>query len=131
MGRENIFIFGLIVQQIRKLRRKGYNPQDYINNSLVLNEIIGLIRNNFFSSHEHDIFNPITDQLLNDDHYLICADFDDYCATQERVSANFSDKDDWTRKSIINVAKSGRFSSDRTIKNYAQDIWKVPYSILR
>ncbi len=131
VGRDNIFIFGLTVPQIEELMKKGYDPQDYINGSLILNEIIGLIRNNFFSPHENDIFNPITDSLFHHDRYLICADFDDYCSVQDKVGANFADKDDWTKKSIINTAKSGRFSSDQTIKNYAKDIWKVPYSSSR
>ena len=129
VGANNIFIFGLKVADVAKLFKRGYNPQQYINNSLILNEIIGLIRNNFFSSTENDIFNPLTDNLTYQDPYLICADFDDYCAAQERVALCYNDKEEWTKKSIINVAKSGKFSSDNTIKNYAQEIWKIPYSI--
>jgi len=92
----------------------------------VLKEIIGLIQNNFFSPDQPNLFAPLLDSLFCGDRYFVCADFDDYCAKQEEASRLYADKNEWTKKSIINVAKSGRFSSDRTIKEYAKDIWNVP-----
>jgi starch phosphorylase len=126
VGEDNIIIFGLRLEEIEKILASGYNPQDYINRSVVLKEVIGLIRSNFFSLDQPDLFTPILDSLLYGDRYFICADFDDYCAKQEKASRLYADKKEWTKKSIINVARSGRFSSDRTIKEYAKDIWNIP-----
>ena len=128
VGLENIFLFGLNLAHIHKLQTEGYNPQDFIGRSPVLQEIIQLIRNNFFSPVDFGIFEPILNYLLYSDHYFVCADFDEYCAMQDKVAELYHDKEAWTKKSIINVAKSGKFSSDRTIKEYAKDIWKVPYT---
>ncbi|MCK9614423.1 MAG: glycogen/starch/alpha-glucan phosphorylase [Candidatus Omnitrophica bacterium] len=125
VGEDNIFIFGLRVDEIKKIRQKGYWPQDYINRSQSLGEAIRFIQNNFFCLQEPDLFKPLADNLIYSDPYLICADFDNYCQTQEKVSKNYLDSASWTKKSIINVAKSGKFSSDRTIKEYAKDIWDV------
>jgi starch phosphorylase len=127
VGLENIFLFGLKVKDIRKLREKGYNPREFIEANAHLKEIIGLIRNNFFSQIDLGIFDPLVDNLEHADPYFICADFDNYCQTQDSVDALYLRKQQWIKKSIINVAKSGRFSSDRTIKQYSRDIWRVPY----
>lgn len=126
VGKDNMFMFGLKVNEIQELKEKGYNPQQYINRSEMLREIIHLIRNNFFSTGEEGIFNLILDNLMTYDPFFICADFDSYCGVQDKISELYKNKKLWTEKSIINVAKSGIFSSDRTIKNYAQDIWGVP-----
>ncbi|MCK5706063.1 MAG: glycogen/starch/alpha-glucan phosphorylase [Candidatus Aureabacteria bacterium] len=127
VGKENMFIFGLTTEEIEDLNNKGYNSQDYIENSPMLKNIINLIKTNFFSPVEPGLFDPIIDKLMNDDRYFMCADFDSYCEMQQKVSLLFKDQDEWTKRSIINVAKSGKFSSDRTIKEYAQDIWGVGY----
>ncbi|MFA5272343.1 MAG: glycogen/starch/alpha-glucan family phosphorylase, partial [Candidatus Omnitrophota bacterium] len=125
VGQDNIIIFGLKLEEIEKILAFGYNSQDYINRSIVLKEIIGLIQSNFFSLGEVNLFAPLLDSLIFSDRYFVCADFDDYCAKQEEVSRLYTDKKEWTKKTIINVAQSGRFSSDRTIKEYAKDIWNV------
>jgi len=126
-GRENMFIFGLDVAQVEELRMKGYNPRDYINRSPVLAEVINRIQNNFFSSLEQGIFEPILQTIFGGDNYLICADFDDYCRAQSEVSRLYKDQEAWAQKAIHNVAKSGRFSSDRTVSEYSRQIWKVPF----
>jgi starch phosphorylase len=126
VGEDNIVIFGLRLEEIEKILASGYNPQDYINRSMVLKEIIGLIQNNFFSLDQPNLFAPLLDSLFCGDRYFVCADFDDYCAKQEKASRLYADKKEWTKRSIINVARSGRFSSDRTIKEYAKDIWNIP-----
>ncbi|MEW5758673.1 MAG: glycogen/starch/alpha-glucan phosphorylase [Candidatus Omnitrophota bacterium] len=129
VGLDNIFIFGLRVGEINQLRGNGYNPNDFINKSDMLKEIIHLIQINFFSQVEYDLFKPILDRLVYDDRYFVCADFEEYLSIQANVSKLYSDKENWVKKSIINVAKSGKFSSDRTVTEYAKDIWDVPISI--
>lgn len=126
VGDENIFIFGLKAKEILDMRAKGYNPRDFVDASPVLAEIFQLIGSNFLSPVEFGLFDPIVYTLLNPDYFFVCADFDSYCETQEEVSRLYHNKDSWTRKSIINAAKSGKFSSDRTIREYAHDIWRVP-----
>ncbi len=128
VGKDNIFIFGLNVEDVEKIKYAGYRPQDYINRSAVLKEIIQLIKSNFFSPVDYNLFSPLIDNLSFSDPFLICADFDDYCNTQDKVSELYKHKNEWAKKSIINVAKSGKFSSDRTIKQYADEIWKIPYN---
>jgi len=125
VGADNIFIFGLSTSQVHELKTKGYSPQEYIKASPLLAEIIKLIQENYFSPHEPGIFEPILQNVLGADPYCICADFDAYCRTQEKVACVYADQALWTQKSIINVASSGIFSSDRTIKEYARDIWGV------
>ena len=91
----------------------------------MLAEIIRMIESNFFSPVEYGIFEPLLSSLLNSDPFLVCADFDDYCRAQEEVSAEYGRQEGWTTKAILNVARSGPFSSDRTIEEYARDIWGV------
>ncbi|MCQ9205230.1 MAG: glycogen/starch/alpha-glucan phosphorylase [Omnitrophica bacterium] len=128
VGEDNIFIFGLRVSQIQALKLAGYNPQDYIKTSKILKRAIRLIQKNFFSPSEPDIFEPIIKHLFGQDPYFVCADFDHYCFIQSKVSKIYHNKKLWIEKSIVNVANSGRFSSDRTIKEYAQHIWNIPYN---
>jgi starch phosphorylase len=98
----------------------------YVKRSPVLGEIFSLIQSNFFSPVEFGLFDSIVNSLLYSDYFLVCADFDAYCRAQEEVSAIYNQTDEWTKRSIINVAKSGKFSSDRTVEEYARDIWNVP-----
>jgi glycogen phosphorylase len=126
VGNDNIFIFGLNLDDINKIRAAGYNPQEYIERSPVLKEIMQLIKSNFFSPVDYNLFGPIVENIIFSDPYFLCADFESYCATQDKISALYRDKNSWIKKSILNVAKSGKFSSDRTIKEYASQIWNVP-----
>lgn len=125
VGKENIFIFGLRTHEVEALKGRGYHPQEFINRSFVLSEIFRLINCNFFSQSEPGIFEPIVHSLTWADPFLVCADFDSYCKVQEMVSQSYQNKEEWTKRSIVNVAKGGYFSSDRTIREYARDIWKV------
>jgi starch phosphorylase len=125
VGEDNIFIFGRRVGDIRKLRQDGYRPESFIDASGDLKEAMTLIQNNFFSPKEPDLFRPLTDNLKYSDPFLVCADFDDYNRMQGEVEKAYLDRKNWTKKSIINVARSGKFSSDRTIREYAKDIWGV------
>ncbi|MGB2631058.1 MAG: glycogen/starch/alpha-glucan phosphorylase [Candidatus Omnitrophota bacterium] len=125
VGDDNIFIFGLKENEINELKKKGYNPREYIKKNALLEEIFELVREDFFSQIEPGIFKGIHDSLFDHDEYMVCADFADYIAAQDRATEAYRDRDGWVKKSIINVANSGRFSSDRTVREYARDIWKV------
>ncbi len=123
VGQDNIFIFGLRSDEVQELKSAGYRPQEYITKSPYLAEIIKLIRGNYFSLNEPDIFRPIVEMLCYNDPYLICADFEDYCRSQSQVSNLYKDTLRWNKKSVLNVANAGFFSSDRTIRSYAEEIW--------
>jgi glycogen phosphorylase len=125
VGDDNIFIFGMTAEEVIALKEKGYNPQDYISKNSYLQRIMTLIKENFFSRHDNDLFKPIYDNLIYDDKYMLMADFNSYVDCQQRVSNEFKNKALWSKKSILNVARMGKFSSDRTIKEYADEIWKV------
>ncbi|MGD2279136.1 MAG: glycogen/starch/alpha-glucan family phosphorylase, partial [Candidatus Omnitrophota bacterium] len=127
VGDENIFLFGLDVQQVEDLFKKRYDPREYIGRDPLLKEIFQLIKDDFFSQVEPGIFKGFHDRLLERDEYMVCADFEDYMRTQEEVSKAYQDRDGWLKRSMINVASSGRFSSDRSVKEYADNIWKVDY----
>lgn len=129
VGRDNIFLFGLETPEIQNIRSAGYDPQEYIRRSPALQAIFELIKSNFFSQADFGLFDPIINNLMYTDYFLVCADFDRYCRAQDTVSKAYLDRTDWTKKSIVNVAKSGKFSSDRAIREYAKDIWGVPVSL--
>lgn len=126
VGAENIFMFGLKADEVLDLKNRGYDPNAFIQKSPRLRDILQMIRNNFFSPMEPGIFDPFVNSLVSYDPFLVCADFDAYCAIQERISEEYQDQDTWVEKAIMNVAKSGKFSSDRTIAEYARDIWNIP-----
>ncbi len=125
VGEENIFIFGKKAHEIQELRKSGYDPRKFLLNSPVLEEALRLIEENFFSPFEKGIFNPICDSLLLNDPFMVFADFDDYLATQKKVSAAYLDRNSWAARSVLNTANSGMFSSDRTVSEYASEIWDV------
>ncbi len=101
------------------------DPGDYIDASPLLQRVLHLLECDFFSPGEPGLFRPIYDELVHWDEYCLMADFQDYLTTQERVSATFTDPARWARMSILNVARCGKFSSDRAITEYARDIWQV------
>lgn len=132
VGKDNIFICGLTASEIEAQRNSGYNPVDYYYRNRDLKTAIDMIADGFFSPSEPSLFKPIVNSLLHDDHYMLLADFPLYLRCQEQVSREYVDKEEWLRKSILNVAHMGKFSSDRTIKEYAQEIWgtnPVPVSL--
>ncbi len=125
VGEDNIFIFGMTAEQV-EARRPGYNPREIYEHDDEIRRAIDLIRNDFFSLTEPGIFRPIVTTLLEEgDFYMNLADLRGYIDAQSRVDQLYRDDDAWTRKAIINVARTGRFSSDRTISEYAKDIWGV------
>jgi len=131
VGDDNIFIFGLTVEEVEALRARGYSPYDYYNSNWELKAVIDWLRSDFFTPGEHDAFAPLCSSWLEGgDPFLCLADYADYIRAQEEVDKAFSDKKRWAKMAILNTAKVGKFSSDRTISEYAEQIWKLkPVSV--
>ncbi len=126
VGKENIFIFGLTAAEAATLKRNGYNPRDYYQRQPELKKALDMIGDGFFSPGNPDLFKPLLDALLNHgDQYLLLADYAAYVACQEEVSRLYLDQAEWSRRAILNAAGMGKFSSDRTIAEYAREIWQV------
>jgi starch phosphorylase len=125
VGAENFFLFGLTAQEVHQRKSEGYRPADYYAADPHLKDVVDLIRNGHFSRGDTDLFKPLIDNLLYYDPYMLFADFAAYVDSQARVSEVYRDPDRWTRMAILNTARSGRFSSDRTIREYCEDIWRV------
>lgn len=125
VGAENFFLFGMTAHQVTSLHAAGYHPIDHYHANPQLREVIDLIQSGFFSRGDTQLFRPLINQLLTADPYFVLADFQSYYDCQQEVSRAYSDCEHWTRMSILNTARSGRFSSDRTIGEYCADIWRV------
>jgi len=126
VGDENIFIFGLKADEVSTTKSNGYNPWDYYNSNPELKEALDMIASGYFSIEEPGRYQAIFDNLLNKgDQYLLLADYASYMQMQEHVSALYKDKEEWSRRAILNVARMGKFSSDRSIREYADNIWKL------
>ena len=125
VGEENFFLFGHDEKGIVNLWQNGYYPKHYM--SAELWETINLIKGGHFSNGDKEKFKPLIDNLLNHDPFCVFADFDDYCNAQDRVSSAWKDHDTWNRMSVINTARSGFFSSDRSIRDYCTKIWGIPH----
>jgi starch phosphorylase len=125
VGDDNIFIFGLNADEVMKIRQTAYNALDFYNKIPELKQVVDMIKNGAFSPAQPHLFQPIVDSLLGGDHYLLFADFASYLTCQEKVSQAYLDHDAWAKKSILNVARMGIFSSDRSVQDYASKIWGV------
>ena len=125
VGAENFFLFGLTVEEVMEVQRSGYKPFDYYNDNEELKSVIDLIASGYFSNGDRELFRPIVDSLLYDDQYMLLADYQDYLNSQERVDQAYRDRRAWTRMSILNSARMGKFSSDRSIMDYCRKIWDV------
>jgi starch phosphorylase len=125
VGPENFFLFGLTADQVQDLKMQGYRPRDFYETNAALEETIHQIRDGFFSPSQPDLFRPLVDSLLERDEFMLLADYASYVECQEKVSRAYLDQDAWTKMSIRNLARIGYFSSDRSIREYCQDIWKV------
>jgi starch phosphorylase len=126
VGADNIFIFGLKAGEVLALRKAGYAPAEFVARSQALKAVFDQIGEGVFSPGEPGRYRPLLDDLGGKDYFLVTADFDAYAAAQREVDAAYAQTQDWFRKAVINTAHSGWFSSDRTIRGYARDIWGVP-----
>jgi starch phosphorylase len=125
VGAGNFFLFGLTADEVQATRRDGYDPMAIYRGNDELRAVIDLIADGHFSRGSRDMFRPIVDSLLHGDPYRLLADYQSYVDCQARVSAAYREPERWTRMSILNVARMGKFSSDRSIREYCEEIWKV------
>jgi starch phosphorylase len=125
VGAENFFLFGLTVSEIASLRTRGYRPRDYYQQNNQLQAVIDFIASGQLAEGDTELFRPIVENLLNDDPFLLLADYQAYLNAQEQVSALWLNQAAWTRRSILNAARMGKFSSDRSIRDYCERIWKI------
>jgi glycogen phosphorylase len=125
VGHENFFLFGLTAEEVGKLRANGYRPRSIYEANPELREAIDLIDSGFFSNGDRELFRPLVESLLDRDDYMLLADYQAYVDCQRRVSEAYRDQKNWTRMSILNSARVGRFSSDRSIQEYCREIWNV------
>lgn len=126
VGDENIFIFGLTTPEVAAIKANGYNPWDYYHANHALKEVLDMIGSGYFSAEEPGRYQAIFDHLLkNGDNYLLLADYASYIDKQDQVAQVYKDQEEWSRRAILNVARVAKFSSDRTIGEYADNIWKV------
>ncbi len=125
VGPENFFLFGHTHQEVMELNDGGYAPWQYYQTNGSLQEALDLISSGFFSHGDWGLFAPLVDSLVSRDDYLVMADYESYAARQDEAGQIFQDQIRWTRMSILNVARMGKFSSDRAIREYCRDIWQV------
>jgi starch phosphorylase len=125
VGHENFFLFGLTAEEVERVKAEDYTPRRIYESNPELREAIDLISSGFFSNGDRGLFYPLVDSLLTRDDYMLLADYQAYVDCQQRVGHAYSDQNGWTRMSILNSARAGRFSSDRSIREYCRDIWKV------
>ncbi|HJZ66514.1 MAG TPA: glycogen/starch/alpha-glucan phosphorylase, partial [Blastocatellia bacterium] len=125
VGAENFFLFGLTVSEIAELRARGYDPRDYYQHNENLRAVIEFIESGALGHGDLDLFRPIVDNLLGTDPFLLLADYQSYVDAQEKVGALWQNQAAWTRRSILNTARMGKFSSDRSIRDYCARVWKI------
>jgi glycogen phosphorylase len=125
VGAENFFLFGLTAQQVMERKEKGYNPRDIYQSDSIIREVLDQIASGFYSKGDKELFRPIVDSLLNTDTYMLLADFPSYLECQEKVTDAYRHQDHWTRMSVLNAARMGKFSSDRSIRDYCRNIWNA------
>jgi starch phosphorylase len=125
VGAENFFLFGMDTPQVQTRKSMGYNPRDVYEHNNMLREVIDFISSGNLADGNSELFKPLVDNLLWHDPYMVLADYQDYIDCQNRVSELWKNQEAWTKMSIVNVARMGKFSSDRSILDYCRDIWNV------
>jgi starch phosphorylase len=125
VGAENFFLFGLTAPEVERRKREGYNPRAIYDSNANLRQVLDALSSGEFSHGDKSLFEPLVSSLLHGDDYMLLADYQSYIDCQDRVSQAYKNQDDWTRMSILNVARIGKFSSDRSIRDYCADIWKT------
>ena len=126
VGEENFFLFGLTTPEVAELKAKGYDPMKYYNENAELRSAIDRISSGYFSKGDPVLFKNLINSLLYQDPFMLLADYQSYIEAQERVSEAYRDQDKWVRMSILNSARMGKFSSDRSIREYAETLWHIP-----
>ena len=125
VGADNFFLFGLTTPEVEARKREGYNPRAFYDTNSNLREVLDSLSSGEFSHGDRNLFEPLVSSLLNHDDYMLLADYRSYIDCQDRVGEAYKDQEGWTRMSILNVARIGKFSSDRSIRDYCSDIWKT------
>jgi len=125
VGPENFFLFGLTAAEVERAKAEGYRPSSHYETNAELREVFDLLDHGVFTNGDREVFRPLIEALLTRDDYMLLADYQSYVGCQQRVGEAYRDQNNWTRMSILNTARSGRFSSDRSIRDYCRDIWKV------
>lgn len=125
VGAENFFLFGLKTEEVYELKAKGYNPYQYYESNPELKKVMDMIGKGVFCRDDKNLFKPIFESLVYHDEYMLMADYQSYIDCQDKVSNVYRDQETWTKMSILNVARSGKFSSDRTIREYCKEIWDI------
>jgi starch phosphorylase len=125
VGADNFFLFGLTAEQVSERKARGYRPRDHYETNPHLREVLDQLSSGMFSDGDHTLFKPLIDSLLEHDPYMLLADYQSYVDCQDQVDKAYRNPQRWTRMSILNVARIGKFSSDRAIREYCQDIWQV------
>ena len=125
VGAENFFLFGLTTPEVEQRKREGYHPRAIYDSNTEVREVLDALSNGEFSHGDRHLFAPLVNSLLNGDDYMLLADYQSYIDCQDRVSQAYKNPEEWTRMSILNVARIGKFSSDRSIRDYCADIWKT------
>ena len=125
VGPENFFLFGLTAAEVERAKADGYRPSSHYETNAELREVFDLLDHGVFTNGDREVFRPLIEALLTRDDYMLLADYQSYVGCQQRVGEAYRDQNNWTRMSILNTARSGWFSSDRSIRAYCRDIWKV------
>jgi glycogen phosphorylase len=125
VGEENFFLFGLTAEEVAKVKTEGYNPFDYYQNNAELKLAMDQIATGYFSHLDDSVFKDLVKSLLHDDQFLLFADYQSYVDCQDKIDAAYRNKSQWAKMSILNTARMGKFSSDRSIREYCDEIWKV------
>ena len=125
VGDDHFFLFGMTEPEVSALQAKGYHPRSYYETNPQLRAAIDLVGSGAFSNGDRGRFGSIIGNWLHDDPFMALADFEAYMAAQQRVEAAYADTEGWTRSAILNVARSGFFSSDRSMHDYLVKIWKI------
>src|SRR5439155_3697977 len=125
VGAENFFLFGMTAQQVQELWKRGYRPRDFYEQNAELKGVLDLIFSGFFEPDHPELFRPLVQSLLDQDPYMLLADFQSYCECQDKVSEAFTDPERWSKMAIRNIARMGKFACDRTIRQYANEIWNT------
>jgi starch phosphorylase len=125
VGPENFFLFGLTAAEVGEAKSRGYRPRDHYEQNATLREVVDFIASGALGGSDGELFRPLVENLLNHDPFLVLADYQSYIDAQERVSALWRDPRAWTRQSILNTARMGKFSSDRSIRDYCERVWKI------